>query len=122
MKIDEDKVPATFEEAVVMAIAALTENDLDHIKNAGRDSTETHFNVGMYLRNSWSMWDTDTPLNKDFQKRFGLFGHGDDVSGLLWHCIFNRVRGQPDDTDGQVEQFRRHWQKYSVDPATGKHG
>jgi len=48
----------------------------------------------MKMRNDWSLWDLKTPLVKDIQTRFGLFGHGDDCSGLIHAGIWATVRGQ----------------------------
>ena len=74
----------------------------------------------MFIRNNWSLWDRETPLSLDFQKRFGLFGHGDDISGLLMHCLWRQVRGEAWNDQEKATEFAEHWKKYKTDPKTGE--
>jgi hypothetical protein len=120
MNFNEDKVPMTVDEAVKLIVDGLT--DAEKASIAQHDPATLHFSLGMYLRNNWSMWERDTPLSQDFQQRFKLYGHGDDISGMILKSVWATVRG--DDVAAtqqkEAEFYREHWQAQGLDPATGK--
>jgi len=113
-------VPLTINEAIDYIVNTLSQKDIDHIKKS--DSSSCHFTTGMYLRNTWHMWDTTNPLNIDFQKRFELFGHGDDVSGIILTGVWAKVNGKnvEEELNKEAEYYRKHWKQQGLDPKTGE--
>lgn len=115
MKPNLDKVPTTFIQALGMLLDALTDEDRAYLKSKGADGS--HFGVGMWLRNNWSLWEPQSPLPAYFREKFGL-GHADDMSGLLMECVARTVRGEPLRLKEQIEHYRKHWLGMGVDPKT----
>lgn len=114
------KTPETVDEAVEFLLAHLDDEDRKQLSSAGIG--RYHLTTGMLLRNHWSLWKPETPLVQDFRKRFKLFGHADDVSGVILECLRAAVQGKnwkkvQSDT---VERYRRHWRNTGFDPETGE--
>jgi len=120
MKLNEDQVPATVDEAIEQLFAALTKEDKAQI--GGLDSAAVHMTLGMYLRNNWSLWDRTTKLSQDFQTRFKLYGHGDDLSGMILQGLWARVqdRNVAHVLEQEAEKYRRHWLAHGLNPETGE--
>lgn len=120
LKFNEDFVPSTVDEAIKALVDGLDSKDRDFIEK--HDSAEVHFGFGMSMRNNWSLWEQDTPLSLDFQKRFKLFGHGDDLSGIILQGVWSTVQGENVDEilNETAERFRQHWNDCGVDPLTGE--
>jgi len=119
MKLNPDKVPATFDEAVRVLHDSLSATDREVIMECS--PADVHHTVGRYVRNNWSLWE-DTPLKRDFISRFKLFGHADDISGLLMTSLWAVVCRTPNLAEVQaqeVERYRAHWRNYGVNPETG---
>jgi hypothetical protein len=106
MKINEDFVPATIEEAVDHIVASLDEKDREYLKENGPYGL--HHGVGTHMRNSWSFWE-DTPLRRDAAKRYKI-AMADDLSGLMWEWVVARVRNESFDPRKVCAQFEKHWQ------------
>jgi len=120
MNLNEDKVPTTINEAVEMLFNALSDSDREDVKKHPPEAV--HFTLGMYLRNGWSLWERDMPLNRDFRERFKLFGHGDDVSGMILKSVWAKVCGLnvEEIQKAEAEHYRQHWQRAGLDPETGE--
>lgn len=120
MNLNPDRVPATIDEAVTMLHDGLNEQDREAVLKHPPESV--HFTLGMYLRNNWSLWDKDTPMHRDFRERFKLFGHGDDISGMILKSVWAKVHGL--DVAAvqatEAETYRRHWLAHGVNPETGE--
>lgn len=120
VKYTEKFVPLTVDEAIDFIVNSLSDEEVNTIKSS--ESSECHFTTGMYLRNTWHMWDTTNPLSLDFQKRFKLFGHGDDVSGIILTGVWAKVNGKDVDEElnKEADHYRKHWKKQGLDPLTGE--
>lgn len=120
MKIDPDFVPATLDEAIDTIIKTLRKKDIKYIQSQTADSV--HFSTGMHLRNNWSLWDTTTPLSRDIQRKYDIWGHGDDISSLILDGVWAKVRGENIEAklNKTVEEIKSHWEKFGVDWRTGK--
>lgn len=120
MPINLKVVPKTVDEAINSIVDGLDPTELEYIKNNGQ--AYQHFTTGMAMRNEWGLWKETSPIKLDFQKRFNLFGHGDDISGIILDGVWAKVRG--DNVERTLlkaaERFRFHWRKSKVDPETGK--
>lgn len=123
MPIDFTKrKPRTIDEAIVRIVKSLTPSEVQYIKS--NDQHGMHFTVGMTMRNNWGFWKEDSPIKRDFKKRFNLFGHGDDLSGVILDGVWASVCGQ--DVNKilleTAEEFRKHWKKSGINPITGECG
>lgn len=120
MKLNQDNVPATLDEAIETLYKVLSEDDIKYLKENG--TAGCHFSGGMAIRNGWSLWENDTPFKKDIKKRFNLFGHGDDCSGLIFTGILAKVKGKDvnEELNKEAERYKKHWPKYGIDPETGE--
>jgi len=118
--INEDFVPASLNEAIEYLYSILEDKDIKFIKKNTCDGV--HFTMGTYLRNNWSLWETDTPLSKDIKNRFKIFCHGDDVSGLILTGLWAKVNGLDIETklNEEADEYKRHWPKYGIEPETGE--
>ena len=121
MNIDQDSVPTTVDDAIEALMKALTEKDREFILE--HDASTSHFGFNMAMRNAWSVWDSQTPLVQDFIKRFKLFGHGDDVYGIINCGFWAKVRGNDPQKAmlEEAESYRRHWANTGLNPETGLH-
>lgn len=116
----KQKIPNSLFEAIDILLKDLTEDEKAFIK--GNESYGLHHTMGMSIRNNWGLWKKDSPIVKDVQNKYGIFGHGDDCSGLIMAGLWAAVRG------GNVEQvlkkeaerYKRHWEKSGLDPKTGE--
>lgn len=106
-----DKVPSTLEDAIDMIIADLTEDDLDYLEN--NKSTTIHLSYGRYIRNIWSLWDSETVLVQHFLNRFDI-GHADDISGIILECVWRKVNSVDLDVESQVKKYHEHWTKLGL--------
>jgi len=121
-EITEDKVPSTLEEAVQMLYDALEPADIAEIKK--HNSGDVHHGFGTFLRNTWSLWES-TPLTRNIKERFKIFGHGDDISGIIMHMLWEKVIGRPPwlgehAVEELVEGYKTHWRNQGIDPVTGQ--
>jgi hypothetical protein len=117
---NEDFVPATLNEAIDYLYSELDEKDIKFIKES--KTGFSHHGFGTGIRNSWSLWEIGTPFNNDIRKRFGLWGHGDDCSGLISDGLLAKVKGEDVDKalNKAANRYKKHWLRYGIDPATGE--
>jgi hypothetical protein len=107
-ELDMDKIPSNLDEAVELVKSSMSEDDVLFIKD-NSNPTSVHFTVGMAIRNDWSLWDTENPLVKWFQKEYGI-DHADDISGVVLDCVWRDVRGEPRRDREQAENTRKYWE------------
>jgi hypothetical protein len=115
MKLPQDIVPTTFEQAVDLLYLGLEEKDRESI--CEHSVAAFHHWFGTDLRNGWSIWDRMTPLSLHFQKRFRLV-HGDDLSGMIMGSLWARVRGEVFDAEAQAAKYIAHWEGLGIDSMT----
>lgn len=104
MHLNEDRVPATLDEAVTILVESLSSDDVLDIKNPKNDATHCHFTWGMLLRNEWTIWDKETKMVIWFKEHYGL-DHADDISGLILECLWRDVNKQPRDIGNLVRKY-----------------
>lgn len=119
-QFNPDEVPSTVDAAVEALYNSLSAEDRDALRTIA--PAQVHHTLGQFIRNSWSMWDRDTPLVRDFCTRFKLFGHGDDVSGMIIASVWAKISGANLATvqEEQAANYREHWTRNGVDCLTGK--
>ena len=118
------RIPTSVFEAVALLQICASDADREAILKMDHPG-EMHHGFGMFLRNYWSLWKDESELRDDFKDLYGLWGMADDVSGIILHAwclteygssgkIIDSVLAK------EVESFKKHWQRYGIDPATGK--
>ena len=112
MKMNEDRVPSTLDEALDMLESAVDPKEIEFIKASDPEDLagQVHFQFGMYLRNNWSLWEKDTPLVNWF-KNIGIT-HADDMSSIINVSFCRRVRDEELRLAEQVEIYQKHWIKH----------
>ena len=110
MNINMDAVPLTATEALVMFVAALTNEE----KKALKEVEETHIALfhhtwGQDIRNAWSMWEKDTPLVNSF-KQLGIT-HPDDMSEIVMTCAWRQLNKKPIKLQDQIKSHQEYWIK-----------
>lgn len=123
MKINQDFVPSTVNEAIDYLYNNLSDEDKKFIKSED-NSACVHFTIGMDIRNDFSLWEENTPISLDFQKRFGLFGHGDDLSGIILDGVWAKVNNKTNDEIDKIlnqsaDKFKKHWINLGINPVNG---
>ena len=120
MTFDEDKVPSTVDEAIDMLVATMEPVERDAF--TALDGADVHHGLGTHVRNTWSFWEQGTPLQQDFIKRFGLFGHADDMSAIIIASAQVKIAGGDVALEQQrlAERFRQHWSRMGLNPLTGE--
>lgn len=111
-KAKEPKKPETFEEAVDYVAARIDPNTVN--------CPYFHFSGGMSIRNSLGLWNKESALYKHMQQRFGL-GHADDTGTLITNAAHAKLNGLIYDPEPDVQRFKEHWVRFSVNPATMEH-
>lgn len=110
MRLDENSVPRTIEEAVQKIVAGLSKEDVEAIRT--KDTAGCHFGAGMAIRNCWSIWAPNSPLKRDAAEKYQI-AHADDISGLIFDWAFASVRGEDFDPVARCEVYHKHWKRYN---------
>jgi len=90
----QDEMPSTVDEAVAYLADTLPAESLGQLKAlAEQDLINTHFGLGMYVRNHLSLWDGESRIMQDGKQRFGTT-HEDDVSAEIIRLLWERLRAE----------------------------
>lgn len=110
-KINPDTVPSTIEEAVTLLIEGIQENEREFISTHPPEAV--HFFGGMAMRNSWSLWEKETPIKRDAVETYKI-AHADDLSGLIMAWVWAKVRNEAFDPVAYCELFHTHWRQFQM--------
>jgi len=118
MKISQTQ-PKTIEEAIEMLYNGMTADEIERAKNYS--PANYHHSLGTQLRNNWNFWG-ESELKQDFINRFELFGHGDDLSGVILDGLFAKCQGRDVGAaiKKTIDSYKRHWLKSGLNPKTGE--
>lgn len=111
MKINQDIVPSTIDQAVNEIVNNVDDEDRNNIQ----EGVSYHFTVGRTLRNSWSLWDNDSPIKRNAVDEYGI-AHADDISGLILAWAPAKIRGDVFDPHVYVKKYYDHWKSYGTTP------
>ena len=124
-RLNEDRVPATIEEAAKQLADSYDEEGKEYIRSLplrtrvvryphGSEARVnevvadvSHF-TGMHLRNSWSLWEPDSPIKLDAVKNYSI-AMADDLSMLIFEWSYALVRGEHFDPQHFCHIFHAHW-------------
>lgn len=75
-----------------------------------------HFTIGMNIRNTWGLWNTNHPsdLALWFNSR-GIY-HPDDMSGIILKSFYRSLKGEPIRLNEQIKNYRDFWISRDLDP------
>jgi hypothetical protein len=62
------------------------------------------------MRNAWSLWESESPLYKDINKRFGLT-HADDMSAMIYKCAWQTLNGFAPTPQFFASRYLSYWIK-----------
>jgi len=102
------KKPETIHDAVFDILKA---HDIENLKN--EDPAAFHHFTGRWIRNNWSLWDTESSLHKEFNA-IGIF-HADDMSGIILETAHRILNKEPINLAGQVNYYKAYWTKIGCD-------
>ena len=109
---NDQKIPATLDEALDLMMTGLTDENRKFIEDAGDDyATSAHFGGGMGMRNSWGLWG-DSPLSRYFA-RLGIY-HADDMSSIINEAFSRKVRGKDIQLAKLVQYYRDYWKEQDI--------
>jgi hypothetical protein len=103
----ERNAPRTLDEAVTRLRNTLSPETLERLRTSDESVVhELHFGVGLSIRNGWGLW-TGGPLYNDLTS-LGL-QHADDMSGLLFTCLWRSIHGVPWRVEEEVRLYQAYW-------------
>lgn len=82
----------------------------DSIKNEIKQMSEgyflanSHFGIGLWIRNNWGLWGKGSRLSAFFHKN-GVY-HPDDISAMILISYYRYISNKDIDFDGQLEENR----------------
>ena len=87
----QDEMPQSVDEAVTYLAETLPAESLDQLKALGGDDLiQTHFGLGMYVRNHLSLWNRESRIMADAGERLGVTNEDDasmEIIRLLWQKL-----------------------------------
>lgn len=110
MKFNEDVVPSNLNEAVSLIRGSLSSLDVVDMQKENFNPTQLHDTFGRYLRNSWSLWEDNTPIKNWFMSEYGI-SHADDISSIILDCLWRDIKGEPRQDKEMGENFKKYWKK-----------
>ena len=106
MKFDQTKTPITLNEAVDFLYSWLEDIDISTINMSSAD--QQHFTFGMFLRNTWKLWDKETPIVQWFRSELKI-GHADDISSIILDSLYAKVKDEIFDLPSAVQHYHNFW-------------
>lgn len=104
MNLDQDRVPARLEEALILLDAALTQHEKDawHSMTAAK-MFDLQAQLARTLRTDWSLLDPDSPLRIYF-RNLGL-DDPEEVSLLLIDAYWRKHNNEPVPVEELVREY-----------------
>jgi hypothetical protein len=114
VKLDDTNIPTDLETAVMYITVRLSKADRELIA-IEEDSGCLHHGWASYMRNTWKLWEKNSPLNKYFRETFKI-AHADDISGIILSVLWGRVNNNPVDPFATAAHYHKHWVQMNIDP------
>ncbi len=90
----QDEMPGSVDEAVSYLAETLPAESIGQLRAlAEADLIQTHFGLGMYVRNHFSLWSPQSRIMMDAKQRFNIT-HEDDVSAEIIRLLWQKVRAE----------------------------
>jgi hypothetical protein len=114
MKIPDDFVPVTLDEAVKCLLQSASDDDKIAILRHTSVSSHEHFGLGGKIRNSWELYDKESRMVRWFKSEYGI-DHADDISTIILACLWNDVRGEPRVDKSMARDYVEKWKQTNRD-------
>ncbi len=108
MPISVDRIPSTIRQAVDLLADSLSVNEREYFRITPAETLVGDF--GMALRQGWSLWEIDTPLQRHAIKHYAI-AHADDASALTVHWARALILDEPFFSVDHCERYHTHWAK-----------
>jgi hypothetical protein len=109
--MDPKYIPQSLDEAVDYLIDSAGPEQAEAVKKMTKEefTFNTHGSLGRQIRNDWMLWynQPDSPLTDHFTS-IGI-NHGDDRSGIILDCVYQKINGLPYQIDKLVKRYQSHW-------------
>ena len=108
--IDSFNTPRTIDEAILYFSTKWSENEKNQFKFQQEDIavSESHFSVGMFIRNQWIRHGRGSlQLTNEFSK-IGIF-NPDDMSSIILRSLHRKLNNLPLDIQTQTEKYIQFW-------------
>ena len=102
--------PINLDEAVLQLTKILPDTTQQQVLSMTEEEfiAETHFGLGMLIRNNWRLW-RGGKLANEFKSK-GIF-HPDDMSGIILTSYYRHLHNQDLKIEEQIDYYREHWRK-----------
>ena len=102
--------PINLDEAVLQLTKILPDTTQQQVLLMTEEEflTGSHFGLGMWIRNNWSLWKGGELAN-DFNSK-GIF-HPDDMSGIILTCYYRQLHNQDWELDKQIKRRQDYWKE-----------
>ncbi len=120
--INLDIVPSTVRQAAELLAESLSENEREYFRTTPASTLRGNF-AGA-IRQGWSLWELDTPLQRDAIRHYSI-AHADDVSCLIIDWARAMVMDEEFDPIEHCKQYHAHWARLgttSMEAAGWKRG
>lgn len=105
-KIDGVYIPKDLDEAIECLDTLLSEEDKQYTSDSltlESFSTNTHFSIGMWMRNNWGLWG-GSRLQRYFTER-NVY-HPDDMSGIILEAYYKKkIKGMEYSVEDDVAKY-----------------
>ncbi len=108
MLISLDIVPSTVRQAAELLATSLSKNEREYFRITPVETLVGNF--AMALRQGWSLWEIDTPLQRDAIKHYAI-AHADDVSNLIVHWTRALILDEEFYPMEHCKRYHDHWAK-----------
>jgi hypothetical protein len=71
----------------------------------------THSGFGMWIRNTWELWQKESVMYKYFNSKFGLW-HADDMSAMIIKSYHRHINKKELNLTEQVDHHLKYWKDY----------
>ncbi len=109
--MSENKIPENLIDALteLQKILPLDGKIFILLHNEEEVSARLHHSLGRHLRNTWGLWDENSPFYKWF---FALgIRHADDMSGIIITTFYRRLNCIPLCVHEQIKKYKEYWER-----------
>ena len=109
--MSEEKIPTNLIDAMtrLQKILPIDDKLFMLLHDEDKLSARLHHSLGRRLRNTWNLWDENSPFHKWFLS-IGIH-HADDMSGIIIASYYRKLNGKPIRLRDQIRFYKEYWAK-----------
>ncbi len=111
-----NNLPNNLEEALIELENITNEKEKEMLLSD--QGAALHFGLGRFIRNTWGLWDENSPLNKWFVSN-GIH-HADDMSAVIFRAYRRKKLGHPHSIEAEAKHYQLNWPEMEELNKTGK--